>query len=300
MHFVCQSQAPPGSLHVVCSFGNCPLSSAWSLCTYFIQRYLFEMKVCVYLLTLASVWVCCLGASKKQIDEYLNVCLDSKHHKEKPGPESESFADEFHCSPWKKHACCKKNITQKIKDSGTLELYNMHWDQCNRTMSSECRRFFVMDTCFYECSPYTRPWITTDPNSKVTRKERFRDVPLCASDCDEWFEACKMDLTCSDNWGDIKTWNFTAKTCKKECKTFKEYFETPKKFCSKIFNYSFKYQEGKPGEDCMVLWPNATSGNINEKFARKLAEKVLDVSAGSTVVAGILSVHLAVLALSLM
>lgn len=242
----------------------------------------------------ASVWVLCLGASKEKIDEYLDVCLDSKNHKDKPGGESESFANEFHCTPWKNHACCKTNVTKKIKESGTLELYNMHWDQCNKNMSSKCRRFFEMDTCFYECSPNVRPWFAVDPNSKVTRKQRIRDLPLCGSVCDEWFEACKEDWTCSNNWGDMKTWNFTAKTCKLECKTFKKHFETPSNFCAKIFNHSFKYTNGKPGEDCMVLWPNGTSGNINAKVARKFAEKQLTTSASAMVRAGILSIFLAV------
>lgn len=32
------------------------------------------------------------------------------------------------------------------------------------------------------------------------RKERFFNVPLCASDCDKWFDDCKDEYTCVDNW----------------------------------------------------------------------------------------------------
>ena len=256
------------------------------------------MKLLVFLLVQASAWVFCVGVSKEELDEYLNVCLDSKHHKEKPGAESSIFAQGYHCAPWKDHACCTANTTKQIQDSGTVELYNMHWDQCGKTMSPSCRRYFEMDTCFYECSPNVRPWIVVDKKSKKTRRERMVDVPVCATECDAWFEACKDDLTCSNNWGNYKTWNYTSKMCKMECKTFKEYFETPSKFCAMIFNHSFKYANGKPGEDCMVLWPNATSGNINAKVARRFAEKQLTTGAGCAglVPAGSMSVLLALFA----
>ncbi|XP_031561685.1 folate receptor gamma-like [Actinia tenebrosa] len=221
-----------------------------------------------------------LSASKQQIDDFLNVCIDSKHHKSKPGPEPDFF---HHCSPWKDNACCKANTTKHIESDGAITLYRMKWDQCSniKPLSKECRRFLEMDTCFYECSPNMSPWIQVDPNSKKTRRERFVNVPLCASDCDAWFEACKDEYTCSDNWGDIKTWNWTksGNECKKPCKTFKEYYSDPTTFCNKLFNYSFKYTTGKPGEDCMVMWPNNTRIN-NSNVARKFAEKALSTSTG--------------------
>lgn len=126
-----------------------------------------------------------------------------------------------------------------------------------------------------------KPWITVDPKSKKTRKERFTDVPMCKKDCDEWFDACKSDYTCSDNWGNFKTWNWTTGMCKMECKTFKEYFGGPENFCNKIFNYSWKYTEGQAGEDCMTLWPNGTT-NINKKVAEKYARERLTTGSSAS------------------
>lgn len=241
------------------------------------------------LLALFCVLASSLAVTDKEIDSFLNVCIDSKHHKSKPGPEGDVFNKTFHCTPWKGHACCKANTTFSIKDDGAISLYKMHWNQCNRTMSSKCRRYFEMDTCMYECSPYMKPWITTDPHSKKTRKERFQNVPMCSKDCDAWFDDCKDDYTCSDNWGNYKTWNWTSGMCKMECKTFKEYFGGPKNFCNKIFNYSWKYTEGKAGEDCMTIWPNGTT-NVNENVARKHARDLLTTkSSGSKMAAGILA-----------
>jgi len=211
--------------------------------------------------------------TEKQIDEYLNVCIDSKHHKDKPGPETAEFK---HCSPWKTQSCCKANTTAHIANDGAFTLYRMKWDQCDhiKPLSSQCKKFLEQDTCFYECSPNMGPWIVTVEGSK-SRRQKFSNVPLCSSDCDAWFEACKDDYTCSDNWGNIKGWNWTAtgNECKQPCKTFKEYYADPITFCNRLFNYSFKYTAGKPGQDCMVMWP--ASASTNELVARKYARDAL-------------------------
>ena len=212
-----------------------------------------------------------IAIPEADIDNYLDRCIKSKYHKEKPGKEARFF----HCSPWKNHACCTTNTTQNIQADGTISLYKMQWDQCNQQMSQKCRKFFEIDTCFYECSPNMAPWIVVDKRSKKTRRERFVGVPLCASDCDEWFDACKDDLTCSNNWGNYKTWNWTTGMCKMKCKSFKEYFGGPENFCNTLFNYSFKYTKGTPGEDCLLLWPDGSRSDANTRVARKAAETVL-------------------------
>lgn len=238
-------------------------------------------KVLVFTLAALSVISSSLPITDEEIDKFLDVCIDAKHHKSKPGPEADMFNKKFHCTPWRNHACCKANTTFSIQADGAVTLYNMHWNQCGRQMSPKCRRYFEIDTCMYECSPYMKPWITVDPKSKKTRKERFRHVPMCKKDCDEWFDACKSDYTCSDNWGNFKTWNWTTGMCKMECKTFKEYFGGPENFCNKIFNYSWKYTEGQAGEDCMTLWPNGTT-NINKKVAEKYARERLTTGSSAS------------------
>ena len=33
-------------------------------------------------------------------------------------------------------------------------------------------------------------------------------VPICAKYCDDWFDACKNDYTCAENW--LEDFNFTS------------------------------------------------------------------------------------------
>ena len=39
------------------------------------------------------------------------------------------------------------------------------------------------------------------------RKERFVDVPLCRQECDAWWDACKDDYTCIENWARGFDWS---------------------------------------------------------------------------------------------
>ena len=217
----------------------------------------------------------------------LNRCLDGKHHKEVPGPEGDEFK-KYHCSPWAERSCCTSKTAQSIQRDGVLTLYNMKWNHCGRNLSRTCRDWFMKDTCFYECSPNLGPFLVVDKRSKITRKERVLNVPLCASDCDAWFEACKDDLTCSDNWGKNWKWTKQGNQCIKECKTFKEYFHDSQNFCNEIFDATFEYTHGKVGKDCFTLWPNVTNSGSNpntnvatiaqksEKNAAAVSEKVFN------------------------
>lgn len=68
------------------------------------------------------------------------------------------------------------------------------------------------------------------------RKERFYNVPLCKNDCSNWYEACKNDFTCNDNW--IRGWNWTSlgNTCpiNLKCQKFSDVFHNSTNFCQKV------------------------------------------------------------------
>ena len=188
--------------------------------------------------------------------------------------------DRNQCAPWARRSCCTNETVQKIEQDGVLTLYNMKWNHCERNLSQDCRDWFVKDTCFYECSPNIGPFIVVDRRSKKTRKERVINIPLCASDCDAWFAACKEDLTCSDNWGKNWKWTKQGNQCIKECKTFSEHFQDSKNFCNNIFDRTFKYTRGKLGEDCFTLWPNASQSGVNpNEQVAKNAKKSHDQAA---------------------
>lgn len=40
------------------------------------------------------------------------------------------------------------------------------------------------------------------------RKERILNVPLCKEDCEQWWEDCRDDMTCMENWH--KGWDWTT------------------------------------------------------------------------------------------
>ena len=225
----------------------------------------------VVFLSIAYFWFLADALSS---EDFLNKCISSANHKNIPGKEGKAL-ESYHCTPWQNRSCCTWNTTSQIDKDGTLTLYGIVWDQCpnNKSMSDKCKRHFMRDTCFYECSPNLGPWLVEDTSSKKTRKERVKDVPICKSDCDTWFEDCSDDFTCNDNWGTSWIWSKkgTPDMCPMQCKTIKEYFENAKQFCENIFDGSFKYYEGDENGDCMNLTP---VGSKNEDVARRQAEKL--------------------------
>ncbi|KFV62725.1 Folate receptor beta, partial [Dryobates pubescens] len=134
-------------------------------------------------------------------DPLLNVCMDAKHHKTKPGPEGKLYEQ---CSPWKDNACCTANTTAEAHRDQSY-LYSFNWNHCG-VMPPKCKRHFIQDTCLYECSPNLGPWI--DQVDSSWRRERILHVPLCKEDCEEWWEDCKDFVTCKENWH--KGWNWAT------------------------------------------------------------------------------------------
>lgn len=213
----------------------------------------------------------------KNRDELLNWCLDATYHKKEPGPEAKLFDQ---CTPWKDRSCCTENTTRDIHEKS---LYNFNFNHCREEtghgMSEACLRHFRQDHCFYECEPNIGPWVQKD--SKKMRKERFLNVPLCSSDCDSWWEACKDDLTCTDNWPVNMKFNSSGNHCPKgaKCQTFEKIYKTAKDFCEKVWNYSWKYTENGA---CMRIWFNGSAGNPNRRVAEVYVDQLLNSSSYPT------------------
>ncbi|XP_030055171.1 folate receptor alpha [Microcaecilia unicolor] len=196
------------------------------------------------------ILLCLSVASIECTKNYMNICMVGKHQKSEPGRE-----DELHnqCTPWKDNACCTANTSIGAHEDASF-LYNFDWNHCG-TMSSACRKHFIQDTCFYECSPNLGPWIQKVSSS--WRSERILDVPLCQEDCDQWWEDCKDDLTCKDNWHTGWNWTSGSNRCPSgaKCKRFREYFPRSSDLCEKVWSNSYKYTTLKRGSGrCMQLW----------------------------------------------
>merc|ERR1711924_496224 len=84
---------------------------------------------------------------------------------------------------------------------------------------------------------------------------RMFGMPIKASECQAWFEACQDDLFCSCH-GDApcrESWmtpgsffSFPELDCTEEsgeCIKFSEIYNGPKDFCEQIYDFAFKYEE---------------------------------------------------------
>ncbi|KAG8431344.1 hypothetical protein GDO86_019018 [Hymenochirus boettgeri] len=194
---------------------------------------------------------------------YMDICLNGKHQKVVPGPE-----DVLHgqCTPWKEKSCCTNNTSAEAHKDQSL-LYNFNWNHCG-TMSDTCKKHFIQDTCFYECSPNLGPWIQKVDSS--WRRERILDVPLCQEECDTWYRDCRLQYTCMDNWH--TGWNWTSGTNQcptdKPCRLLADVFPTAKDFCEKVWSNSYKYTTMKRGSgQCMQIWFDVGNGNVNPNVA---------------------------------
>lgn len=129
-------------------------------------------------------------------------------HKSVPSPETDSFNE---CLPWKDEACCHNSTvtsSQKLKEAYG-EGYE--WDRCG-PMSQECERFFVQEACFYECDPFAGQFrkctdsqvaAAADGDPCFENTWEMYKMPIKASYCDAWFDACHNDYFCSSDDGNF-------------------------------------------------------------------------------------------------
>ncbi|XP_055338689.1 folate receptor beta-like [Paramacrobiotus metropolitanus] len=204
----------------------------------------------------------CVGVAISSDNE--KRCINARYQKTKPGPENLNGTV---CSAWSGNSCCNATVAASItnlSNNDSLTWLNFRWDHCDKPLSAKCRSFFVQDLCFYECSPNMGPWIITDPKRRKSRVERFLDVPLCQTQCDQWYDACKNDLTCTDNWSEFE-WIDGINKCPgaSTCRLFSEVFGDPKTFCEKVFAGSFRYvYDDQP---CFKFDPSQTEADLNDR-----------------------------------
>ncbi|KAK8746278.1 hypothetical protein OTU49_017341 [Cherax quadricarinatus] len=192
-------------------------------------------------LWLAAMLIVVMGRNFTGLEELPNKCLHGKFQKKTSGPE-ELY---LQCSPWQNRSCCTYKTTEQIHNG---DIYNFNFNHCPDLMSAQCKSRFVQDLCFYECSPNIAPWIVKD--TRTWRKERFYNVPLCASDCEAWFNDCAADFTCTDNWSKNFDWSNGSEctdgecfrnSCPKEskCMTFLEIYGNASNFCETVTSFNF-------------------------------------------------------------
>ncbi|KAK2101148.1 Sperm-egg fusion protein Juno [Saguinus oedipus] len=207
-------------------------------------------------------------------DELLNICMDAKHHKGKPGPEDKLYDE---CIPWKDNACCTFRTSWEAH-LDVSPLYNFSLFHCGLLMPG-CRKHFIQAICFYECSPNLGPWIQPVGSlgweaAPSGQGERVVNAPLCQEDCEEWWEDCRTSYTCKSNWRGGWDWSQGKNRCPKgaQCLPFSHYFPTPADLCEKTWSNSFRASpERRNSGQCLQKWFEPAQGNPNVAVARLFA-----------------------------
>jgi folate receptor len=207
----------------------------------------------------------------KTVSDYMNICLDGRNQKSAPGPEPKLLSQI--CMPWTARSCCTSETAEGMRTNP--KWLNFNWDHCSRPLSDRCREHFIMDLCFYECSPNVGPWLVSD--ERKIRNERFLQVPLCQSVCENWWDACRDDLTCVDNWATKFNWTAGMNVCPQgnTCRPFHKVYTGASHFCETLMGHSFKVVPN--AADCFVLWFDPKLPNPNEVVARKKASALLGI-----------------------
>ena len=93
-----------------------------------------------------------------------------------------------------------------------------------------------------------------------------RNVPICMDYCDAWFEACKDDYTCFDNW--LESYDaasiLTECSAPYTCRTFHEIFKDGKGLCNQLWGDSYVYSTDM--DNCTVMAFNSNMSNPNFKL----------------------------------
>jgi len=133
--------------------------------------------------------------------------LEYFHKAGPPTAEADSFTE---CHPWKESACCyEATVTTPVAlNKAYGEGYE--WDRCGK-MSQACERFFVQEACLYECDVNAGLYRKcTDAQAADETNEACYEntwemykMPIKASYCDAWYDACFDDYFCGGSDGNF-------------------------------------------------------------------------------------------------
>lgn len=184
-----------------------------------------------------------------------DVChLRNDHTKDFATPFEEDLSKYKNCKAYKDNACCTLATVNRI-DS----LYPDHkFDRCDaakgipRKMSEKCAQFYFDEFCFYECDVNVgkyRRHLKCGEADDGNSWEVFQ-VPVKASMCDNWYEACKNDYVCATP--ENKSY-FAELECNYEvnddgeeigtCRRFKDVYKNGREVCEEMWGSAFIYEE---------------------------------------------------------
>lgn len=92
----------------------------------------------------------------------------------------------------------------------------------------------------------------------------IKNVPVCSDYCDAWFDACKDDFTCVEDWlADFDYADNGNNSCPGEssCVTFREMYDNGEGLCNRMWGSAFFYSTDR--DNCTVMAFNNTMANPN-------------------------------------
>ena len=94
------------------------------------------------------------------------------------------------------------------------------------------------------------------------------DVPVCADYCNAWFEACRNDLTCVEDWLNDYNYEHGDNRCptNSSCVTFEEMYGNGEGLCNRMWGDAFFYETS---DNCTVMRFDPNEENPN--FALQLS-----------------------------
>lgn len=148
----------------------------------------------------------------------------------------------FQCSDWSDFSCCDREMSKRSHE--IIDQFGFNIAHCGENFITDgCREYFIRNICYYNCDPYTKPWIVDD---NVFGKERIMQVPLCKSDCINWWHQCSESWTCVRNWRQHFVWqkdsqlNISTNVCPAgaQCQQIKYIYMDALDFCQTVNLFS--------------------------------------------------------------
>lgn len=105
----------------------------------------------------------------------------------------------------------------------------------------------------------------------------IQHVPVCASYCERWFQACRNDLTCVEDWlADFDYAEDGINSCpmNSSCLTFEQRYGNATGLCNRMWGNAFFYSEDE--DNCTVMAFDGTQENPNFQLSFPIEEEEHD------------------------
>ncbi|KAJ7332789.1 hypothetical protein JRQ81_014969 [Phrynocephalus forsythii] len=191
-------------------------------------------------------------------------CLEGAGHKDKPTQENHLQE----CTLYAKSSCCHADITEELIHSPVIKVNTTYWNRCGN-LSELCERYMKKNECFYQCSPHAVLWAHHQYPAAI------ESVPVCQHYCDDWYDACKDDLTCVNNW--LTDWEIDEKGenhCKNECIPYRKMYANGTDLCESMWGHSLKVSDSA----CLCLQMD----EMDDKAIKLMEEKSSSNSSSSS------------------